>query len=106
MTFIGPLLSCCRRISCTVMLYQCATSQASRLPLRSGVTWAKGKFQRRDFRLDVLIGSAAFCAENTLFAPRGKHEIFPPTKTYPPMTIHELAALAAPAAASLPMEEA
>ena len=56
--------------------------------------WAyigKGKFNRRDFRLDVLTGSSAFSAEGTLFSHLGKHEIFTPIKTYPPMTIRELA---------------
>jgi len=51
----------------------------------------KGKFQRRDFRLDVLTQSAAFSQEGTLFAELGRHEIFTPTKTYPPMTVSELA---------------
>jgi len=41
----------------------------------------KGKFQRRDFRLDVLTQSAAFSQEGTLFAELGKHEIFTPTQT-------------------------
>lgn len=50
----------------------------------------KGKFQRRDFRLDVLTQSAAFSQEGTLFAELGKHEIFIPTKTYPPLTVREL----------------
>ena len=53
----------------------------------------KGKFQRRDFRLDVLTQSAAFAQEGTLFADLGKHEIFVPTNTYPPMTMADLAAL-------------
>ena len=52
----------------------------------------KGKFQRRDFRLDVLTGSSAFSAEGTLFSHLGKHEIFTPTKTYPQMTVRDLAA--------------
>lgn len=52
----------------------------------------KGKFQRRDFRLDVLTGSSAFSAEGTLFAHLGKHEIFTPTKTWPAMTLRDLAA--------------
>jgi hypothetical protein len=52
----------------------------------------KGKFQRRDFRLDVLTQSAAFSQEGTLFAELGKHEIFTPTQTYPPLTVRELAA--------------
>lgn len=51
----------------------------------------KGKFQRRDFRFDVLTGSSAFSAEGSLFAQLGKHEIFMPTKTWPPMTVSELA---------------
>ncbi|HWQ39385.1 MAG TPA: DNA methyltransferase [Burkholderiales bacterium] len=51
----------------------------------------KAKFQRRDFRLDVLTGSSAFSAQRSLFAHLGKHEIFLPTKTWPPMTVRELA---------------
>lgn len=54
----------------------------------------KGKFQRRDFRFDILTGSSAFSAEGSLFAHLGKHEIFMPTQTYPPLTVRELAALA------------
>ena len=52
----------------------------------------KGKFQRRDFRLDVLRQASAYSAEGDLFANLGKHEIFTPTKTYLPMTVSELAA--------------
>ena len=51
----------------------------------------KGKFQRRDFRLDVLTGMSAFREEGTLFADLGKHDIFRPTGTHPPMTIRDLA---------------
>jgi hypothetical protein len=51
----------------------------------------KGRFQRRDFRLDTLTQSSAFSAEGSLFAHLGRHEIFTPTKTYPPMTMSELA---------------
>lgn len=51
----------------------------------------KGKFQRRDFRFDVLMGSAAFSADGSLFAHLGKHEIFTPVKTYPLVTVGELA---------------
>ena len=51
----------------------------------------KGKFQRRDFRLDVLTGSSAFSAEGSLFAHLGKHEIFTPIKTWPTMTVRDLA---------------
>lgn len=52
----------------------------------------KGRFQRRDFRLDSLTLSSAFSAEDSLFSQLGKHEIFTPAKTYPPMTVSELAA--------------
>ncbi len=54
----------------------------------------KGKFQRRDFRLHDLALSSTFSAEGSLFAHLGKHEIFTPTRTYPPMTVSELAAVA------------
>jgi len=67
---------------------------------RQAVTFAewgylgKGMFQRRDFRLDNLIESSAFSAEGSLFAHLGKHQIFTPTRTYPPVTVGELAAAA------------
>lgn len=54
----------------------------------------RGKFQRRDFRFDVLTGSSAFSAEGSLFAHLGKHEIFKPIKTYLPMTVREIASSA------------
>ena len=50
------------------------------------------KFQRRDFRLDVLTQAAAFSQEGNLFAELGKHEIFTPTRTYPSMAVRELTA--------------
>jgi hypothetical protein len=52
----------------------------------------KGKFQRRDFRFDALAAASAFSKEGSLFAHLGKHEIFTPIDTYPPMTVSELAA--------------
>lgn len=52
----------------------------------------KGKFQRRDFRFDILTHSSAFSAEGSLFAHMGKHEIFVPAKSWPPMTVGDLAA--------------
>lgn len=58
----------------------------------------KGKFQRRDFRLDVLTHSASFSAEGSLFAHLGKHEIFTPVRTWPPMTVRELAECGSPCA--------
>lgn len=52
----------------------------------------KGQFQRRDFRLRDLTMSSTFTPEDTLLGHPGQHEIFTPTRTYPPMTVRELAA--------------
>ena len=52
----------------------------------------KGKFQRRDFRFDSLTESSAYSAL-PLFSQTGKHEIFTPVKTYPSMTVRELATM-------------
>lgn len=55
----------------------------------------KGKFQRRDFRLDSLTQSSAFGTEDLFFAERNKHESLMPTNTtYPPLTVRALATLA------------
>jgi len=54
----------------------------------------KGKFQRRDFRLDLLSQMAALREEGSLFANLSNHEIFAPTNTYPPMSLSEIADLA------------
>jgi len=51
----------------------------------------KGKFQRRDFRFDILTGMSNHVEQGSLFA---KHEIFTPVNTYPPMTVRELASMA------------
>jgi hypothetical protein len=51
----------------------------------------KGKFQRRDFRFDTLTLSSTFSEEGSIFAQSGRHELFTPTKTYPPMTVSMLA---------------
>lgn len=54
----------------------------------------KGKFQRRDFRLDMLTQMSTYLEKNPLFACLGKHEIFKPTKAYPPMSVSEIASVA------------
>lgn len=65
----------------------------------------KGKFQRRDFKLATLTGAAAFNKTSTvtetgsLWAERGKDEIFTPERTFPPITILEMAAEWSPATA-------
>lgn len=53
----------------------------------------RGKYQRRDFRLDVLAGMSGFAEEGSLFANLGKHEIFTPVTAYPPATMRDLAAM-------------
>jgi len=56
-----------------------------------GYLW-KGRYQRRDFSLQSLTLSSTFSTEGSLFSKLGKHEIFTPIKTYPPMTVSELVA--------------
>jgi hypothetical protein len=51
----------------------------------------KGKFQRRDFKLQSLALSSALTEDGSLFAQLGRHEVFTATKTYAPMTIPDLA---------------
>lgn len=50
----------------------------------------RGKFQRRDFRFDLLTQSSTFSSDGSLFADLGKHDVLAPIKTYPPMTLGEL----------------
>lgn len=52
----------------------------------------KGKFQRRDFRFDALSQMSKLNQRGSLFGQLAKHEIFSPVKTYPPMTVGEIAA--------------
>lgn len=53
----------------------------------------KGKYQRRDFCFRNLTMSSTYSAKDSLFADLGKHEIFTPDKTYPTMTVNELATI-------------
>lgn len=53
----------------------------------------KGKFQRRDFRLDTLTQSSTYSQEGTIFSQLGKHDLFTPVATYPPLTLENLASL-------------
>jgi hypothetical protein len=52
----------------------------------------KGKYQRRDFRLDTLTQASGYSQEGTLFENLGMDELFTPVATYPAATIGELAA--------------
>ena len=49
----------------------------------------KGKFQRRDFRFEDLTQRAAY--EGTLFGEMQEQDLFIPLRSYPPMTVKELA---------------
>lgn len=50
----------------------------------------RGKYQRRDFRFDALTQRSA--ASGTLFDAFEEHEIFTPVRTYPAMTVGQIAA--------------
>jgi hypothetical protein len=55
--------------------------------------WAylgKGRFQRRDFRLDVLAQFSSFRID-ALVGNAGKHDIFVPIKEYRPLALKDLA---------------
>lgn len=49
----------------------------------------KGKFQRRDFRYDNLTQRSSF--GGSLWERSAGHDIFTPTRSYPPMTVQDLA---------------
>lgn len=56
----------------------------------------RGKFQRRDFRYDSLTQLSSFgedtsSSDDTLFGDRGEHDVFVPWKTYPVMSVTEIA---------------
>ncbi|NQV05258.1 N-6 DNA methylase [bacterium] len=51
----------------------------------------RGRFQRRDFQYGTLTQSAAFGGDGSLFAEVGTHELFSPIRTYPPLTMKDLA---------------
>ena len=55
--------------------------------------WAyigKGKYQRRDFRYDVMTRNAVVESNNSLFSHFPDLEVYPPEKEYPQMTMKEL----------------
>lgn len=51
----------------------------------------KGQFQRQDFRLDLLAQSSNCTANESSFANSSNRERYIPTKSYPPITVRELA---------------
>jgi hypothetical protein len=61
-----------------------------------------GRFQRRDFRLAQLTQSSAMKAPGSLYSFAEHHELFTPVKTYPPMTLSDLAAAGSKSTGGLP----
>lgn len=51
----------------------------------------KGKYQRSDYLYDNLTQRSSF--RGTLFEQLEEHEVFTPDKTYPPMTVTQIASL-------------
>lgn len=57
----------------------------------------RGRFNRRDFRLDSLtradeLRQTSVREQPSLFGGLGRHEVFTPVQDYPPLTVRELAA--------------
>ncbi|CPT42976.1 type III restriction system methylase [Mycobacteroides abscessus subsp. abscessus] len=50
----------------------------------------KGRFHRRDFRLDTMTRMSSFREEDTLFSDPGKHEIFTPTRDYGTLSVTDI----------------
>jgi hypothetical protein len=50
----------------------------------------KGQFHRRDFRFDTMTGRSSFGEDGTLWADRGKHEIFAPTTDHGALTVAQI----------------
>lgn len=66
-----------------------ATSTGEAITLPEWGYLGKGRFQRRDFRLDALTQRSSI--EGSLFEMLEDHDVFIPIRTYPPMTVAELA---------------
>ena len=70
-----------------------ATSDGTPITFPEWGYLGKGKFQRRDFRFDNLTQRSS--VEGSLFEmydeQQLEHELFKPTKVYPPMTVEEIA---------------
>jgi hypothetical protein len=65
------------------------TSQGKPIEFPEWGYLGNGKFQRRDFRYDVLTQRSGI--NGTLFEMLEEHELFIPTKSYPPMNFEEIA---------------
>lgn len=96
--FLGPSAgSEWRRAAAAVVAVNVVQGDALRMANHTGDAlvfpeWGylgRGKYQRRDFRLDDLTQRSS--ASIGLFEAFEEHEIFTPVRTYPAMTVHQLA---------------
>lgn len=53
--------------------------------------YLRGRFQRRDFSFDIMTRRSDFDTKDPRYTNPGKNEIFQPVKTYPLMTVAEIA---------------
>jgi hypothetical protein len=51
----------------------------------------RGKYHRRDFRLDTLARMSSFDVEGSLLSSPGKHEVFTPAKEYGSLSLAQIA---------------
>lgn len=51
----------------------------------------RGRYHRRDFRLDTLTQMSSFGEQDTLFGDLGKHEIFTPTRDHGSLSVTAIA---------------
>jgi hypothetical protein len=84
--------SCSRKTWSTATPDHAGQRQVSPSPSPNGATWARASSSGATFASTCSRRPSAYSAEGDLFANLGKHEIFMPTKTYPPMTVGDLAA--------------
>lgn len=100
----------CHRAAAQVLALNIVHGDALTMHTQAGmaITFAewgylgKGKFQRRDFRFDILTGMAEHTEQGSLFA---RHEIFTPVETWQPMTVGDLAAGFVPEGLALTLKE-
>ena len=73
-----------------------ALSMRTREPSPRPITFAewsylgKGSYHRRDFRFDTLTHMSSFGEDDTLFADRGRHEIFTPTRDHGVLVVADI----------------
>ncbi|MHB1289753.1 N-6 DNA methylase [Georgenia sp.] len=79
---------------------QTRTSPLGPITFAEWVYLGKGRYHRRDFRLDTLTQMSSFGEEDTLFADLGKHEVFTPMKDHGTLSVTDVARAGAEGSAS------